>query len=437
MGNIFDQINPQGRKANIFDQLNPPNKPKPTMRETVQGSLSGSDDYFKSQYEDEPSISFNPLSGFVGGSSKVSQMIAQEPEVMRDRLVTGMTAGLPAVAGGVRGEEALETLPMTGQILGSRFGMRGAVGGAMLGEAGRRLGRTAFYGDDLSGFAKGVGKEGLTTGMTEGVFRGAGKIAKAVAPRLMTSVLKPIKAELTKGKNLGQRALEEGFFGTKGMMFRKASSNVSKYEDKLQDILTKSKKQADISSVYGDLDKLKKNYFGNSASLNAIEDMKNSIASEFKQFGQYGRLPVAKVNELKRSLYSQAKPSQFGTSEAPHLANIRKTAARSMKEAIERVEPGVKNINKKIGTSAAVRDSIENRLYQQAKREILPYISTGAGAAGIMYGKPEIAFLAAGLHALRSDTSKATIAQLMNQSKKFGEPVTKATSEMIRRFSRG
>ena len=343
--------------------------------------------------------------------------------------------GIPGVV--MTEDRPEDLLPAAGQALGGGFAP--SVGFASAGEAARQ-GVRAVRGEGFDPMA--IGKTAAATAAGEGIFKGLGKMAPKLSGRLMNSVLRPAKNLVSKGKNLGLEAAEAGYVGSKKGMLRQASGNIGKFEDELQNILKGSTKEADVSTVFKKLDDLKKNYFGNQAAINAIEDMKTSISQEF-QFGQYGKMGLPRANEIKRSLYHQIKPSQYGTAEVPHLADIRKTAARAFKEGIEQVEPSVGPINKKLGTAGSVRDALESQLAGEQRKVILPKLAAGGAGLSMMMGNPALAgqIILADLavEAARSGPVLSGLAGAFlkgSKNKALGRGAALGSSEILRRANR-
>lgn len=88
-----------------------------------------------------------------------------------------------------------EALPSAGQAIGGTFGgMKGAVGGAMVGQAGKQAIDYLKGGDKPDVGA--VGKEGLVTGLVEGLTRGTGKVffRKQIANEALQGLSKKLGA---------------------------------------------------------------------------------------------------------------------------------------------------------------------------------------------------------------------------------------------------
>lgn len=341
-----------------------------------------------------------------------------------------------------------DVLPTAGQTAGGRFGLT-AAGGAAAGEIARQ-GIKAVRGD-ASGIknpmkfglgAVGIpeavpsaGTEAAMTGTIEGAFRGAGKIAKPVANRLMNSVIKPGREVLKKNPEFGVQALEAGVYGSKSGMLNKAENLIDEGENALTGVLKSKGGNVDISKVASELEDLKRPFLniGDDASVKAIEEVQANLVSK-------GSLGLEEANQLKRDLYTVIKDSQFGkgVGDVASKTSARKKAAYGIKNAIEGVAPEVKGINKKIGLGVESKKALENSLASQQQRVIFPKLAgMGAGAtalagnplaaAGILLGDR-------GVDLFRSAPVVTGTAKNIMRLKKFGAPVSIGAGEISRRL---
>lgn len=321
-----------------------------------------------------------------------------------------------------------EVLPMVGQALGTPFGFGGSVAGEVVGDVARQ-GIKKIRGEKTD--FQGVLPRAAETATIEGMMRGAGKIAKPLAGRLMNSILKPATKQLVKGKNLGLEAAEAGISGTKKGMFGQAQSMVDVGESELQNLIKTTPGSVDLTKALSGLDALEQKALsiGDQAGVTAVQNLKQAIGS--------GRLNLESANQLKRNLYDALRESQFGTNEVPVLATARKSAARGLKEGIEDVLPQAKDINRRIGLGGRVRDALARRNAVEERQVILPFFE-GAGAfGGILSGHPEYAALIAGRRLMDTPLVKSMVAKsLLGASKtpSIGRGASLAASEGSRRL---
>ena len=314
---------------------------------------------------------------------------------------------------------AEDVLPAVGQTVGGMIPGVNAFGGSVAGATSGQAARQAVK--SLRGEKASLGEipsEALRTATTEGIFRGAGKLMRPLAGRLMNSVLKPATKEISEGKNLGLEALDAGIFGSKKGMLSKAKRIVSEGEGNLQGLIKTKPGSVDLEKALSGLDELEARYasIGDQGGLNAIKNLREAVGT--------GRLNLENANQLKRNLYDALRESQFGTSEIPSIATVRKSAAHGLKKGIEEALPeqpgipGAKSINQKIGLGARVRDALENRIASEERSMIVPKIAMiGAGASALTGHLPAALGIMGGeaiVEGLRSAPVMTTTAAALN-----------------------
>jgi len=234
-------------------------------------------------------------------------------------------------------------------------------------------------------------------------------VSKTIPGKIMNTVFKePIKATkaaIGKGTTLGEEALARGEKGGAEGIFKKAITKINELEDGLQQILMGSNKKVPISSVKKTVQPLIDSYrqAGNEAGATAIE--KRLIAIELES-GK--RVPIARANEIKRSLYDEVGRA-YG-SQSTEGAEGLKATARGFKEIIGEV-PGVEQINKDLSYYGRVRDSMVDTIARERNNllslsDILP-AGVGLGVGGL----PGAAISVGAKKALGSTGGKTFMAQ--------------------------
>lgn len=357
---------------------------------------------------------------------------------LSERALSFAIGGLaPAVGGATHAEEAL---PVLGQTIGGGLrGYPGSVAGAVLGQTGRQMvkaGRGQGF-DPMS-----IGREAITTGITEGVFMGAGKVLKkpieGIANRLALSVMKPARDVIKRNPKLGLEAIESGITGTKESMLSKAEKLIKQGEGQLQPLLKARPQKVNILNVAADLDELKKPFanVGDQGAIDAIEEVQNMLLNK----SQTGLIGLEEANQLKRDLYKVLKSSQYGKGpgEIPVKASARKGVAYGIKKEIESAIPEAKAINKRQAIGIEAREALENRLAQEQKNVILPKLAAmGAGYTSFTGNIPGALGVLAGeaaINYLRSAPFATGLARNVLKARRFGRPLTIGAAEAARRF---
>lgn len=180
-------------------------------------------------------------------------------------------------------------LPMAGQALGSSYGYAGSVSGATAGQAARQ-GVKALRGEKIN--ISSIPKESLVTGITEGVFRGAGKLLRPTANRLMLSIMKPAREAIKKNPQMGVEAVEQGIFGTKSGMVSKAEKLIKNYENEISSKIKGRPERINAKKIIDELEGLKSK---------AIQGLKPEDAKAIEEIKQYfiEKIPQKTVRESR------------------------------------------------------------------------------------------------------------------------------------------
>lgn len=333
-----------------------------------------------------------------------------------------------------------ETLPALGQALGTPGGFAGSVGGVALGEVAKQGIRAAR---GQGGTLKTLIPTVASTAVTEGIFRGAGKLTRPIANRLMLSVIKPGRDVIKRNPTLGIRAAELGIVGSKKGMLSKAEKVIQAGESALRSAIKGQPGVISLPNILKEIESIKRPYVnvGDKVAIDAIDEVGDALRQRMK-FGQQGMIPIEEANQLKRDLYAVLKSSQFGKGfgEIPVKATARKAAAYGIKKEIEGAIPSTKTINRRMGTAIEVREALENALAGEQKRVLLPKLAA-MGAGGVaLAGHPlsAIGILAGDVATeyMRSAPIVTGTARNLLTLKKYGRPLTIGASEIARVISR-
>lgn len=340
-------------------------------------------------------------------------------------------AGIPGLV--MTEDRPEDLLPVAGQAIGDLGGYPGAVAGATAGEVGRQ-GVRSLRGEGFS--LPQVGKTAAATATMEGVFRGAGKLAKPITNKLMIAAVKPSKEALKKMPNWGSEAAERGIWGTLNGMKGKAVRYLDELEPKLQAALSKSPNKIKTQDVLNEFSEMEREALNanDETMITALDNVQTAIKNQGPE------MSLEQANQLKRDFYSRLKKSQWGKGQAeiPALADSRKTGAYALRKNIDLAEPSVAPINKTTGIAA---ETLEGASKQQQKawyKPLIPLVEAGGVVGGIATGNPWLSAAIVGRRLANSPlalSSAAQTARLLGK-KSVGTPLTIGASEMARRAMR-
>lgn len=306
-------------------------------------------------------------------------------------------------------QDAMDALPAVGGALGGIIGGAAgvptggtaspvaAIGGAGLGgaagESARQLGMRAIggYAPQSSGeAAKGIATEAATQALAEGSGVLAGKGMKAFGERLMQSAVKPNPSLLKKYKTTAPRLvkdlLDNGVNMSEGGLRR------------LDDLL--SAKNTEISEAVKNAagsisrDDVVARASGVKATLaqqvNPKQPLKAAERSleEFRTGGvdptpagpapTAGPLTPAEAQAMKVGTYKQIEKSYMRRGTATEQAQ--QALARGLKEELERVVPGIKNMNAEEARLMAAKGAIAHRVGLSGNRDPVGFAWTASHA---------------------------------------------------------
>jgi len=241
-----------------------------------------------------------------------------------------------------------------------------------------------------------------------------GGVLPKISTRIMDSVFKePIKntkASIKGGESLGKEALNRGLTGSTESIYTKATTKINELEDQLQNTLMGSDKKVPIADVKATVKPLVDEYMqaGNTKAAQSILDRINAIEEQ-----NGAQVPAALANQIKRTLYDEAKKS-YGTEASANMEGI-KGIARGLKESLGKI-PGVEQINKDLSFYGRAANSMLDKMTREQRNNILGLTDSILGAGGIASGAglPAIGGIMT-KNALGSTLGKTAIANGLNK----------------------
>jgi len=210
-------------------------------------------------------------------------------------------------------------------------------------------------------------------------------LTEKVPARILNSVykqpLKETRANIKKGETLGEEALRRGDkAGTDEALYNQAVKQINETENLLQQQLMGSKNRVSLKQVEKDLkpylDELEQ------SADPAHQAIINRIAQLRKVNGN--SIPVAKANEIKRSIYNEMRPA-YGKEAAAGAEGIKKIA-RSFKDQIAKGNDDINTLNKDLSFYGRKADVMIDKAARGGRNDMLGLGNTTsliAGVAGI------------------------------------------------------
>ena len=271
-------------------------------------------------------------------------------------LINAVESGIPPV--GIYRHP--ERLPLVGQVTG---GMVGGYPGSVAGAGTGKVFQNVLEGLKSRKFIdprRGVAPEMAGTGTIEALFRGAGKLsrplARKAANRLMLSVMKPGREVIKRNPNLGVEAVEQGIYGTKEQMIRKAQNLIKQYESQIASKLKGRPERINAQRILVQLDNLASNAKKGlkAEDAQAIEQIKNEFIS---------KLPAKTVKESRQFVTS------VGKSTRPQVTSV-KGASIKRSVAEPRYDPN---------TGKYVTETVTPKGYIESPEDIVALHRPGIG----------------------------------------------------------
>lgn len=221
-------------------------------------------------------------------------------------------------------------------------------------------------------------------GILHGATKGLSKLAGSGAERLSNSIfrepIKETKAAIKSGTDtLGQQALKKG---TKGLssegIFKDAIENIESFENKLQESLKTSTRIIPVGDIKNAVKPLIKKYT-DAGNLNAVNNITTRIEALESAHGK--SIPVSVANEVKRTLYDEAR-NGYGQLASENMEGI-KSIARALKEGIASKVKGAGDINKELSYYGRIADSMTDKLARGGRNNLLGLAMSAITGGGI------------------------------------------------------
>ncbi len=270
------------------------------------------------------------------------------------------------------------------------------------------------------GSGKDIKTAGVVGAIASPISEGVSSIIKSLPENAWANILKRTSSQVAKNPDLPAQAAETGIIGTKQGIRDIAQTNIQTLETHLSDLLKGNKGKVDGNVVAHYLDDLKNTYQnvpGESYSANIIGTLQQEMRDK-------GTLSVAEANQLKRDIYGIIEKSYGkGTLEIPANSAGQKALASGIKQEIEKVVPGVKDVNQKMGVYIQIRKALDRQLSLGEGRGIAGLhiggydLLTGGmfEAAGLASGHPLAGVAAiAGKKAIESPITQSVAAKFAN-----------------------
>lgn len=296
---------------------------------------------------------------------------------------------------------------------------RGIKAAASLGAASGAL-RGVSEGEDISAgnIASGAAGGAIGGAVLPAIGKGVGAVTKKVPERLMNSVfkesLKDTRAGIRGGSTLGKKALDKGIKGISDEnIYTNAVSKIDTLENQLQTDLTASTRIIPIADIKQGVAPLIKRYAA-AGNTNAVSNITNRIDALEAHHGK--SIPVAVANEVKRTLYDEAR-NGYGQLASENIEGV-KTIARALKEGIASKVKGVDEINKELSFNGKIADSLLDKMARGGRNNLIGLTQGAITAGGLAGAVPSggLSLLPAiAMGALGTVAGKTGIAQGLNQ----------------------
>lgn len=292
---------------------------------------------------------------------------------------------------------------------------------------GAAVGGLSAYGEGQNvaqGAAMGALGSGALYGAGKAVQAVTGKLPKRIMNTVFKEPLKETKATIKGGKRLGEEVLKRGHKGmTEEKIYETAILNIEKAENQLQSKLSKSTRTIPIADIYTDVLPVIKKYqaAGNQTAANNLID-------RLQRLTEYhgGDIPVSAANEIKRTLYEEAR-NGYGQLASENIEAV-KALARSLKTHIASKVKGANEINKILSYEGKVADSMMDKLARGGRNNLMGLtnsILTGGGiATAAATGGLSLAPAAASM-VLGSTPGKIGTARALNSANKVMGKISK------------
>lgn len=362
----------------------------------------------------------HPEYGDMSDADVGSKMIQKYPQYkdMVDQPPTPQSNPVKTLA-----SNAVESIPAAGGVLGglgggiagAAAGGIGALPGSAIGVAGGTGAGLAvrdtlrpFVGSSEKASAREAVVEPLVAGATDlltgGLMLGGGKVLSSIGKfateklpvKMMNQVFKETlpetraalkKGEEKLGETLGEIALKKGEKGGAEAIWQQATAKIDDLENGLQQVLANAQESVPIQKIRDTIAPLIKRYrdAGNEADAVALEHRLENIVNSNGEL-----IPLQKANEIKRTLYTEAR-NAYNKVSSETMEGI-KAIARGLKEGIEEgagpMKKTIQQINKDLSYHGRIADSMVDRIARVGRNEMLSLKNASLLAGGVAGAAP-------------------------------------------------
>lgn len=318
-------------------------------------------------YADKIAAGMESLTGIGGKQGSYEQNLQKErartESVPAAIKIPGEIAGTVAttvaaapIAAATKVGQAAAALPAAVRAIGG-----GALGGALYGSSQSDGG----VADKLASAAGGAATGAVTGGTLYGAGSLIGKVVGAAGDKIMTSVIKPLKADVEDGFSL-ETIKKYNLGGSLRTTLSKTQELMNSISSQLRDKLTASKATVDLTDVYDQtqrslLSENKLKSFGANAKIqSALDNLQNEVLSVSE--GRPLSIPDAQVVKQAAGHFGAW---QYGRPDPDSKASeiVFNTFYNKLKTAIEDNSPeGVKELNQQLSKLIPVSNAVIRRL---------------------------------------------------------------------------
>lgn len=269
------------------------------------------------------------------------------------------------------------------------------------------VGKGALYGAGGAALLHGV--LGLGKAAVKGL---TGKLPERMMNKTFKEPIKELRSSIKGGETLGKKALDRGVKGASDEAIYKSSvDKISSLEDSLQAKLSGSKRIIPIADIKKTVQPLIDKYL-KAGNKTAANDILGRIA-ELEQY--HGKsIPVSVANEIKRTLYDEAR-NGYGQISSEHIEGI-KTIARALKEKIASKVSGIDPINKELSFEGKIADSLLDKMAKGGRNNLFGLADTIIGTGGALAAGPAGLIPVAAKKMIESTAGQTYLANILNKT---------------------
>ncbi len=286
--------------------------------------------------------------------SNTAQQIGKGTEQVAEFLIPGGAEEEAANAAG----KALENAPKI--VKGaSELGAKAATSAATM------AGQTAIQ----EGSTKDVKSTATIGGLASLILGGAGKILDKAPETLWSSILKRTPAVAAKDPELAAQAAKTGLVGaTRQSLSDKAGAAIQQIEVALDDAVKGAKGKISTDTIAGYAKGIRDMYKripGEEASVTAINNVLEDITKK-------PSISVQDAQQLKKDIYQHISSSYGrGTLQISATTDAQKAVARGLKTEIQKIIPGIKDLNAQHAIYSNIQDAIDKTIARQEGKGIM------------------------------------------------------------------